>query len=97
MVRLEFKKFEKDEFREVIKALLNGSEYKFTYKDKEGNDKSYSLVKNGRLYIGNNYTIAISENKTTGETYLSVDYLSADDRVQLYKQKQEQELSELEL
>jgi len=95
MARLEFKKFSTEEIKEVFKALLNNSEYVVEYNNKDNEKKTYALVKGGRLYLDNNYSINLSKNEEKDEVYLSVDYFTSDDRVRLFKNKQEKEFKEV--
>jgi len=97
MVRLELKKFTKEQVKEVFKALLNGSEYVVEYTNKDGENKTYALVKGGRLYFDNNFSICVSNNPDKDETYISIDYFSSDDRIRLFKSKQEKEVENLDL
>ena len=85
MTRLEFTSIENDdEMKAVIEALVAGKEYKTFYKNKEGKQEPKTVCKNGRLYIGSNYSISISKTQS-GKYYIGVDYLSSDDRIQIKK------------
>lgn len=83
MTRLEFVKLESvEELKKVINALVNKEEYKVSYSDKEGQVQRKTLCKNGRLYVGSNFSNSISVDDK-GQVYIGVDYLSSDDRIQM--------------
>lgn len=83
MTRLEFVKLESvEELKKVINALVNKEEYKVSYTDKEGQIQKKTICKNGRLYVGSNYSNSISVDDK-GKVYIGVDYLSSDDRIQM--------------
>jgi len=85
MAKLEFIKFEsEDSFKKAIKALLNGETIKSSYKDKNGDLKEYNLVSNKRLYLGNNFSLSLSEDDNKN-LYLGVEYFSAQDRINVAK------------
>ena len=88
MTRLEFVSLEsKEEMKEVFNALAKGEDYLTSYTDKEGKQQSKVLCRNGRLYVGSNYSVSLSIDEKTGKCYLGVDYLSSDDRIKLSQNK----------
>lgn len=88
MTRLEFQKLESlDEMKEVFNALVKGEDYFIQYKDKEGQTQKKVLCRNGRLYVGSNYSLSFSLDEKTGNCFIGVDYLSSDDRIQMAKNK----------
>lgn len=85
MARLEFTTLENEqEAQEVIKALLNGNEYKKPYTSSEGKQEFKIICKNRKMYIGSNYAISLSKSND-GKLYLGIDYHSSDDRIQVKK------------
>lgn len=85
MTRLEFVGFsDVEEFKNVMNALVKGEEYVITYKDKEGVNQRKILAKNGRLYVGSNFSVSLSQSEDK-KIYLGVDYLSSDDRISMRK------------
>jgi hypothetical protein len=88
MTRLEFQSLEnKEELKEVLNALAKGLDYFKPYTDKEGKSQTKLLCRNGRLYVGSNYSISLSIDEKTQKCYLGVDYLSSDDRIKLNNNK----------
>lgn len=87
MTRLEFIGLENiEEMKKVFNALAKGEDYFITYTDKEGYKQKKLICRNGRLYIGSNYSISlgIADDK---RTFIGVDYLSSDDRIKLSQNK----------
>lgn len=83
MSRLEFITIEnKEELKHILRSLIKKEEYIKTYKDKDNLQKHKIICKNGRLYLGNNYSISLSKDNNN-KYYMGIDYLSADDRIKL--------------
>lgn len=92
MTRLEFVKFEsQDDFKSGIKALMNGEDLSREYTTTDGQKKTIKLVSKGRMYLGNNYSISLSQDKD-GKHFLGVDYLSSEDRIEINKNKKDNDL-----
>lgn len=87
MTRLEFLGLENvEEMKTILNKLVKGEEHYITYKDREGEQQKKLVCKNGRLYVGSNFSISLSvaDNK---KCYIGVDYLSSDDRIKLNNNK----------
>ena len=89
MTQLETIDFEsKEKLFQAIETMLEGKEAYRTYQTKTGENKTVKIISKGRMYIGNNYSIGANES-TTGKFYLSVNYLSVDDRKAIAKHNNE--------
>lgn len=87
MTRLEFIGLkDTEELKTIFNKLAKGEEHAHTYVNKEGEQKTKTICKNGRLYVGSNYSISFSK-ADDGRVYLGVDYLSSDDRIKLNQNK----------
>lgn len=87
MTRLEFTTLDNQaEVETVIKALLNGSEYKKAYTDKDGQQAFKLICKNKKMFVGANYSISVSKSGE-GKFYIGIDYFSSDDRIAINKNK----------
>ena len=89
MVRLELIEFEnKEKLLLAVEKLLVGAVVKRKYTNKENKEVEKIIISKNRLYLGNNVSIHISQDKN-GKVYLSCDYLSFDDRVAISKLNKE--------
>lgn len=87
MVRLEFVGLDStEELKKVMNALVKGEEYKKSFKTQEGETKEKILCKNGRLYVGSNYSVSLSV-ADNGKAYLGIDYYSSEDRIKVNQSK----------
>lgn len=88
MTKLEMIEFENEEkFATAIKKVVAGEEVFRTY-TKDGQEKQVKIISNNRLYLGNNYSININK-ADNGKVYVSVDYFSAENRIDIAKKKSE--------
>lgn len=94
MAKLEFIKFESEkDFIKTIKALLNNETITKSYKNDKGEDVKYNVVHNSRLFLGNNFSLSLSEDENKN-IYLGVEYFSVQDRIKVAKLKKESEKSD---
>jgi len=84
-MKLELIEFENEEkFKLALEKIKNKEEVYRTIKNKDGEEFKKKIISNGRLYVGNNYSLSINLAEN-GKIYLSIDYFSAEDRIQIAK------------
>lgn len=87
MTKLELIEFEnKEKFNLAIEKVLSKENVFREYKDKDGQTQKKKIIGNNRLYLGNNMTLNIVEADNK-KVYLSIDYFSVDDRINIAKNK----------
>lgn len=75
-------------FNEAIKLCVDKKESFRTYKDKEDKEQSIKIIGNNNIYLGNGYSLNITEAENK-KVYVSVQYFSAEDRIAIAKKKKE--------
>lgn len=89
MTRLEQIEFENvEKFNSAITMVLEKKESFRTYKDSENKEQSKKIIGNGNLYLGNGYSLNINKSDS-GKIYVSVNYFSAEDRINMAMKKKE--------
>lgn len=88
MTRLEQIEFETEEkFMDAIKIILAGKDAFRTYQDKDNKDVTKKIIGKNQLYLNN---LGIRINKAdNGKVYVSVNYFSFDDRMEIAKHKRD--------
>lgn len=86
MTRLEQIEFETiEKFKAAIDKIIAGDEVFRNYQSNTGEDTVKKIISNNKLYLGN---FALRINKATnGKVYLSIDFFSFDDRMEIHKLK----------
>ena len=81
MVKLEQIEFENyAKFQLALEKIMAKEDAFRTIQAKDKQSKKIKIIFKGRLYLGNNYALQISK-ADTGKVYVSVDYLSLEDRM----------------
>ena len=86
MSRLEFFKIPQAEIKDFLDAFVNGGEYVEKY-TQDGEVKRKVRVNNNRIYLGNNLSLRVSLDETSKNYYFSLDYFTADDRINFKKKE----------
>lgn len=88
-MRLEFLELEnEDKLKELFNKCIKKEEKFITFAGANNEPKKKLLTKNGRIYVGNNYSLGINQG-TNGKFYLEIHYLGADDRIAISKRQKE--------
>ena len=76
-------KLTKEEFNNLIKSTIAKQDYSITVNDKDNKPIKKLLSRKGRIYLGSNFSIGLNQYKD--DIYLSVDFYSVDDRMEIAK------------
>jgi hypothetical protein len=70
----------KEEIKDVFKELFLGGTVEKEFKSHDGTMKRKVIVSNKKLYLGNNQSLRLSQDKETNLYFLTLDYFSNSDR-----------------
>ena len=95
MVKLEQIEFENvAKFQLAIEKIMSKEDVFRTIEKKGSDNITRKIISNGRLYVGNNYALNINKSEL-GKVYLSIDYLSVEDRIAIAKYNKDKNSNEL--
>lgn len=88
MTRLEQIDFEsKEKFLRAVELLFEGGEASRSYKTSDGETKTKKLISKGKLFLGNNLSLSITEADNK-KVYVALNYFSVDNRIDMYSKKE---------